>query len=117
MTSDDLNAGTKAATLLLEPRGHYDLADLPNELASELGPLFLRVENAVLSLGGIARVHINRWGDGGAHLHWWFMARPEGLTQLMGSCSSMWLDVLPPRPQDEWDATIRSVAKVMSSRD
>ena len=105
------------ATVMLTPRVHCDLTDLPLELAAEMGPLFLRIEAALLSLGGIARVHINRWGDGGAHLHWWFIARPEGLTELMGSCSSMWLDVLPPRPQEEWDETMHRVASAMSESD
>jgi len=105
------------ATVMLTPRVHCDLADLPIELATEMGPLFLQIEAALLGLGGIARVHINRWGDGGAHLHWWFIARPEGLTELMGSCSSMWLDVLPPRPQDEWYDTMRRVARAMTEAD
>jgi hypothetical protein len=105
------------ATVLLEPRAHYDLTDLPDERAGELGPLMLRIERAILGLGGIGRVHINRWGDGGAHLHWWFMARPEGLLQLMGSFSSAWLDVLPPRPQAEWDDTMRRIANAMFAGD
>ncbi|HVQ88401.1 MAG TPA: hypothetical protein VMT88_09475 [Actinomycetes bacterium] len=109
-------AGLPAA-VLLEPRAHHDLADLPPELAEEMGPILLRVEQAILSLGGIGRVHIDRWGDGGAHLHWWFLARPEGLLQLMGSFSSAWLDVLPPRPQDEWDATMSRVAAAMKASD
>jgi hypothetical protein len=35
-----------------------------------------RIERAIRSLGDIGRVHVCRWGDGGEHLHWWFMARP-----------------------------------------
>ncbi|MEO8329643.1 MAG: hypothetical protein ABI586_06540 [Candidatus Nanopelagicales bacterium] len=105
------------ATVLLLPRAHYDLADLPSERARELGPLLVRVEQAILALGGIGRVHINRWGDGGAHLHWWFLARPEGLLQLMGSFSSTWLDVLPPRPQEEWDGTMSRIAAEMKKGD
>ena len=66
------------AVLLLEPRGHYDLEDLPTELVAEMGPLLQRVASAVMSLGGIARVHVDRVGDGARHLHWWFMARPRG---------------------------------------
>ncbi|MGW1715354.1 hypothetical protein [Streptomyces sp. NPDC002156] len=27
-----------------------------------------RAERAVLAVDGAARVHVNRWGDGGAHL-------------------------------------------------
>jgi hypothetical protein len=105
------------AVVVLEPREHYDLADLPGGLALEMGPMLLRVEHALLSLGGIARVHVNRWGDGGAHLHWWFIARPAGMPQLMGSFSSLWMDVLPPRPAQEWRETMDRVATAMRSGD
>ncbi|MBZ9645616.1 hypothetical protein [Streptomyces sp. PSKA30] len=70
------------AAVMLQPRGHYDL---PAERAAELGPLLQRVERAILVLDGVARVHINRWGDGGAHLHFWLMARPAGMLQLRGT--------------------------------
>lgn len=56
---------------MLQPRGHYDLTDLPAERAAELGPLLQRAERAVRSLDGVARVHVNRWGDGAAHLHFY----------------------------------------------
>ena len=44
-----------------------------------------------------------RWATAGAHLHWWFFARPEGVLQLRGSSLSDWSDCIPPMPQDEWD--------------
>jgi len=113
----DIEPAGLPATVLLMPRDHFDLADLPVERAEELGPLMLRVERAMLGLGGIGRVHINRWGDGGAHLHWWFLARPAGLAQLMGSFSSAWLDVLPPRPHEEWNATMAEIARAMTAGD
>ena len=96
--------------VLLEPRAHYDFADLPPERAQELGPLLLRVERAVRSVGGIGRVHVGRWGDGGAHLHWWFLARPERLTQLFGSFAAIWDDILPPLPEEQWRANLAAVA-------
>jgi len=37
------------------------------------------------SIGDIGRVHVCRWGDGSEHLHWWFMARPARIPQLIGS--------------------------------
>jgi hypothetical protein len=40
--------------------GHHDLIDLPPDLSAELGPMLQRVERAILDLGGIARVHVNR---------------------------------------------------------
>lgn len=44
-----------------------------------------RVERAVLAVGGIAQVHIGRWGEGAEHLRWWFIARAAGLGQLRSS--------------------------------
>jgi len=105
------------AVVILEPRSHYDLSDLPQELAQEKGPMIMRVERALLALGGISRVHVNRWGDGGEHLHWWFIARPAGMPQLMGSFSSLWMDVLPPRPEQEWQDTMARVAAAMGEGD
>ena len=66
------------AVLILESRSHLDMGDLPNLLAAELGVLTVRLERAIRSLDGVARVHVNRWGDGSAHLHVWFLARPTG---------------------------------------
>src|SRR5262245_21420576 len=57
--------------VILHPRAHHDLGDLPPELAVELGPVMLRVEAAVQSVGEVGRVHVCRWGDGSEHLHWW----------------------------------------------
>ena len=62
--------------VILQPREHCDLGDLPPHLAGELGPLIVRVERAVDAVGEIGRVHVGRWGDGSAHLHFWFIARP-----------------------------------------
>ena len=65
--------------VLLEPREHFaGPADLPDEHAREQGVMLGRVERAVLAVGGIARVHIGRWGEGAEHLHWWFIGRPDG---------------------------------------
>ncbi|MFB7905907.1 HIT family protein [Kitasatospora sp. NPDC056076] len=104
------------ATVLLQPRAHHDLLDLPAELSTRLGPMLQRVERAVLSLGGIGRVHVNRWGDGGAHLHLWLIARPEGLTQLRGSTLPLWMDVLPPLPAGVWAERARRIAAAMAAR-
>jgi hypothetical protein len=90
---------------LLEPRAHLDLGDLDDSMAAELGVLVVRIERAIASVAGVGRVHVNRWGDGGAHLHVWFFARPEGMLQLRGSCLPDWLDLLPPLP-DEQSAAI-----------
>ncbi|GAA1328279.1 hypothetical protein GCM10009635_24570 [Actinocatenispora thailandica] len=88
--------------LYLEPRMHLDLGDLPNLEAAELGLLTVRIERAMRSLPGVARVHVNRWGDGAAHLHFCFLARPAGALQLRGSFLSMWDDILPPISTHDW---------------
>ena len=88
---------------MLEPREHFaDPGDLPDELAAELGVLLARIEQAVRSVGEIGRVHVCRWGDGSEHLHWWFMARPARLPQLIGSFAAIWDDILPPVPEEIW---------------
>lgn len=82
--------------VLLEPRSHVDTyGELPPDLLAEIGPMTARLERALLGLGGVARVHVCRWGDGGAHLHLWFLPRPLGMLQLRGSMLPMWLDLMP----------------------
>ncbi|WP_329561890.1 HIT family protein [Kitasatospora sp. NBC_01266] len=103
------------AAVMLFSRGHYDLADLPAERAAELGPVCQRVERAIKSLGGIARVHINRWGDGAAHLHLWFLARPEGMLQLRGTFLPLWAEFLPKVPEDVWARTNRQIAAALAA--
>jgi len=86
--------------LMLHPRDHYDMADLPDELAGELGLLTTRIVRHVQALPHISRAHVYRIGDGGAHLHVWFFARPEGQAQLYGSWLVVWDDLLPEYPED-----------------
>lgn len=87
--------------VILEPRGHFaEPGDLPDELAADLGRMLARIERAIRSLGEIGRVHVCRWGDGGEHLHWWFMARPARIPQLLGSFAAIWDDILPPVPEE-----------------
>jgi hypothetical protein len=96
--------------LMLESRSHLDLGDLPNLLAAELGVMMVRLERAIRSLPGVARVHVNRWGDGLAHLHVWFFARPVGQAQLRGSFLSLWNNILPPIPEEQWRDNLGLVA-------
>jgi diadenosine tetraphosphate (Ap4A) HIT family hydrolase len=98
------------AVLILESRSHLDLGDLPNLLAAELGVMTVRLERAVRSLDGVARVHVNRWGDGSAHLHLWFLARPYGRLQLRGTFLSLWEEILPPIPEAQWRENLALVA-------
>src|SRR5689334_7571994 len=96
--------------LILECRSHLDLGDLPNLLAAELGVMTVRLERAIRSLDGVARVHVNRWGDGSAHLHMWFLARPYGRLQLRGTFLSLWDDILPVIPEYQWRQNLAHVA-------
>ncbi|GAA1769636.1 hypothetical protein [Luedemannella helvata] len=96
--------------LILESRSHLDLGDLPNLFAAELGVMTVRLERAMRSLDGVARVHVNRWGDGSAHLHLWFLARPYGRLQLRGTFLSLWDDILPPIPEEQWRENCALVA-------
>src|SRR5262245_33934204 len=88
--------------VLLQPRVHFDsFSDMSPALLAELGTMTARIERALHATGDVARVHVNRWGDGGAHFHLWFMPRPNGALQLRGSMLPMWLDLMPDLPDDE----------------
>jgi len=99
--------------LMLHPRDHYDLADLPDDLAAELGVLTTHVVRHVEALDHIARAHVYRIGDGGAHLHVWFFARPQGQGQLYGSRLVVWDDLLPEYPAEVADADAAAVADAL----
>ena len=100
--------------LMLEPQAHYDLPDLPDDRASELGLLVVRIARAIESLPHIARAHVSRWGDGGAHLHIFFFARPAGFPQLRGTCLAIWDDLLPAVPADQRDQDAAAVAQAVT---
>jgi len=100
--------------VLLESRAHYgEPGDLPDELAADLGVLVCRIEREIRALGHIGRVHVCRWGDGGEHLHWWFMARPARIPQLIGSFAAIWDDILPPVPEEIWRADLAALADAL----
>ena len=99
--------------LMLHPRDHYDMADLPDELAAELGVLTTHVVRHVQALPSISRAHVYRIGDGGAHLHIWFFARPLGQSQLYGSWLVVWDDLLPEYPADVADVDAGIVADAL----
>jgi diadenosine tetraphosphate (Ap4A) HIT family hydrolase len=100
--------------VLLESRDHYaEPGDLPDELAAEIGVLLCRIEREIRALGNIGRVHVCRWGDGGEHLHWWFLARPTRVPQLIGSFAAIWDDILPPVPEDIWRADLERLATAL----
>jgi hypothetical protein len=114
---DDWVLGTTSAptglpcVVLLHTRDHLDFHELPDRLAHDLGPLLIRVQQAVFAIGDIANVHVCRWGDGSEHFHMWFMARPARIPQLAGSFAAIWDDILPPVPEDVWRANLEIVRR------
>jgi diadenosine tetraphosphate (Ap4A) HIT family hydrolase len=101
---------------ILEPREHVDAPrDLSDTMLADMGIMLARVERAVLAVAGIERVHILRYGEGAAHLHWWFMARPTGLRQTASGFAMIWDDVLPPTPEDVWRQNLATVVAAMEA--
>ena len=101
--------------LMLQPRDHYDLADLPDDLAAEAGVLTTHIARHIEARPHIARAHVYRLGDGGAHLHIWFFARPEGQSQMLGSWLVVWDDLLPKYPADIAAADAALVAEALAA--
>jgi hypothetical protein len=69
----------------------------------------------VEALSNIARSHVYRIGDGGAHLHVWFFARPERQSQLYGSWLVVWDDLLPEYPTEIAEADAAAVVDALLS--
>lgn len=99
--------------LMLYPRNHFDLGELPDDLAAEMGVLSAHVARHVEALPHVARSHVYRIGDGGAHLHLWFFARPQGQSQLYGSWLVVWDDLLPEYPAELADEDAVRVADAL----
>jgi diadenosine tetraphosphate (Ap4A) HIT family hydrolase len=101
--------------VLLETREHLDsFADMGPELLTTLGPMVARVERVLLDLGDVARVHVCRWGDGGAHFHLWLIPRPLGALQLRGSMLPIWLDLIPDVEDEVAEAAFAQIASGMA---
>lgn len=103
--------------LWLHPQEHLDLADLDDDMAAEQGRLCVWIARIMERLDNIGRVHVCRYGDGGAHLHWWFIARPARLPNIIGSMSIEWDEMLPPGPEDVWRADWTTVAHKLANHD
>jgi hypothetical protein len=101
--------------LMLHPRDHYDMADLPDEMAAELGVLTTHLVRHVEALPHISRAHVYRIGDGGAHLHVWFFARPSRQSQLYGSWLVVWDDLLPEYPAEIAEADAAVVVRALAT--
>jgi diadenosine tetraphosphate (Ap4A) HIT family hydrolase len=97
-------------------REHVDsFSDLSPEVAASFGPMAARVERALLGLGDVGRVHLYRWGDGGAHFHVWFIPRPLGMVDASGMMLPLWEDVLPNVTDEELRASAEKIAAALDS--
>ncbi|HEX2894658.1 MAG TPA: hypothetical protein VHO29_11725 [Marmoricola sp.] len=103
--------------LFLEPREHLDFTDLDDDLAAEYGRLSVWLCRIMSALPYVGRVHVFRIGDGVAHLHVWFVARPERLPGIAGSMAVEWADMLPPAPEEVWRADLHAVARQLETHD
>jgi diadenosine tetraphosphate (Ap4A) HIT family hydrolase len=101
--------------LMLLSKEHHDLVDLSDDMAAQLGQIIVHTSRAIESLEHIARAHVSRWGDGGAHLHIFFFARPEGFAQLRGTCLAVWDDLLAPVPRDVRDRDAARVGELLAA--
>ena len=106
--------GSLPGTVWLASKEHFDsFADMPASQAADFGRVVGRVERAILSLGDVGRVHLYRWGDGGAHFHVWLLPRPLGMVEAAGMYLPIWEDVLPVVPDSELAAAAKKVAAAM----
>lgn len=106
--------GSLVGAVWLATREHVDsFQDLPAPAAAEFGRVIANVERGILSLGGVARVHLYRWGDGGSHFHVWMLPRPLGMLEAAGMMLPLWEDVLPNVPDEELRAAAERVALAM----
>ncbi len=102
--------------MILRPRAHHDLADLPDDLAAEMGRLMVAITAAVEELPSVGRCHLGRYGDGGAHLHPFFFGRPARMAQLRGSTLLDWEENLPAVPEDVRRANAGHVGRRLVER-
>jgi diadenosine tetraphosphate (Ap4A) HIT family hydrolase len=106
--------GSLAGAVWLASREHVDsFQDLSPDAAAAFGPTIAKVERAILGLGGVGRVHLYRWGDGGAHFHVWLIPRPLGMLQAMGAMLPIWEDVLPNVSDEELADAARRIAAAL----
>jgi diadenosine tetraphosphate (Ap4A) HIT family hydrolase len=106
--------GSLPGSVWIASREHFDsFADMPEEVAATFAGVIARAERAILALGDVARVHLYRWGDGGAHFHVWLLPRPLGMTEAAGMMLPVWEDALPNVPDDELRAAAERVAAAM----
>ncbi len=98
-------------TVWLAAKVHVDsFSDLPAEYQAGFGQVAAKIERAILGLGDVGRVHLYRWGDGGAHFHVWFMPRPLGMLEASKFYLPLWEEQMTPVSQEEIEAVGRRIA-------
>ncbi|GAB3859489.1 hypothetical protein GCM10028801_20970 [Nocardioides maradonensis] len=102
--------------MTLDPVAHHDLNDLPDDLASEMGRLMVVICDAMEQLPSIGRAHVQKIGDGAAHLHVWFIGRPAHTTQFLGSPLLDWEESFPRVPDQVLRANAGFVAEKVVDR-
>jgi diadenosine tetraphosphate (Ap4A) HIT family hydrolase len=106
--------GSLPGAVWIASKEHFDsFADMPPEVAASFASVVARAERAILALGDVGRVHLYRWGDGGAHFHVWLIPRPLGMLDAAGMMLPLWEDALPNVTDDELAAAARRVAAAM----
>ena len=109
--------GSLPGAVWMASRVHADsFSDLPEEVVTTFGPIAARVERAILGLGGVARGHRYRWGDGGSHFHVWCVQCPLGMLEASGMMLPLWEDVLPNVPDEDLADAARPVAAANAPR-
>lgn len=107
--------GSLPGAVWLASREHVDsFGDLPEPAAATFAGVVGRVERAILARGGVARVHLYRWGDGGSHFHVWLIPRPLGMLEASGMMLPLWEDALPNVSDEELRDAAAAVAAAMA---
>jgi hypothetical protein len=99
----------------LAPNDHLLLHELSPEVLATMGEVVQRFAGAIKALPGVGRTHFARWGDGSAHFHLQFYARPLGMMQGRGYMLAVWDDVLPKTDPELIAANKRQVAAAMAA--
>jgi hypothetical protein len=98
----------------LAPNEHVRLHEMTPDLLASMGSMVQRLAGAIQRLDGVARTHFSRWGDGSAHFHMAFLARPLGMMQGRGYMLAVWDDVLPSTDPELIAANRAQVAAMLA---
>jgi len=108
------HGGSLPGAVWIASREHFDsFADMPERVAASFAGVVARAERAILSLGDVGRVHLYRWGDGGAHFHVWLLPRPLGMMEAAGMFLPVWEDALPNVSDEVLEEAATRIAAAM----